>query len=114
MRGFYQAADLIIAKGQGNFESLSDRTENIFFLLKVKCPIIARDSGYDIDKPALISSRALKASQDTTPVYWLPNKGPQNEYKLLEMASNQVNPHPGPDPPQEFLPPEPRCQKRLV
>jgi uncharacterized protein with ATP-grasp and redox domains len=55
MLSYYRAADLIISKGQGNYESLSDRTENIFFLLKVKCPVIARDSGYDIDSPVLIS-----------------------------------------------------------
>ena len=60
MRGYYQAADLIISKGQGNYESLSDRSENIFFLFKVKCPVIARDSGYDIDSPVLISSTVLK------------------------------------------------------
>ena len=60
MRGYYQAADLIISKGQGNYESLSDRPENIFFLFKVKCPVIARDSGYDIDSPVLISSTVLK------------------------------------------------------
>lgn len=60
MKGYYQAADLIISKGQGNYESLSDRPENIFFLFKVKCPVIARDSGYDIDRPVLISSRTLK------------------------------------------------------
>jgi len=59
MLSYYQAADLIISKGQGNYESLSGRPENIFFLLKVKCPVIARDSGYDIDSPVLISSTAL-------------------------------------------------------
>jgi uncharacterized protein with ATP-grasp and redox domains len=60
MRGYYQAADLIISKGQGNYESLSGRPENIFFLFKVKCPVIARDSGYDLDSPVLISSTAVK------------------------------------------------------
>lgn len=34
-------ADLIIAKGQGNFETLSDEDANIFFLFKAKCPVIA-------------------------------------------------------------------------
>ncbi len=63
LRGYYQAADLIIAKGQGNYESLSDRSENIFFLLKVKCPVIARDSGYEIDSPVLISSTVLKNAE---------------------------------------------------
>jgi uncharacterized protein with ATP-grasp and redox domains len=60
MRSYYRAADLIISKGQGNYESLSNRTENIFFLFKVKCPVVARDSGYEIDSPVVISSTALK------------------------------------------------------
>lgn len=39
----YKDADLIISKGQGNYETLSGQTRPIFFLLKVKCPVIARD-----------------------------------------------------------------------
>jgi uncharacterized protein with ATP-grasp and redox domains len=58
MLSYYQTADLIISKGQGNYESLIGRPENIFFLLKVKCPVIARESGYDIDSPVVISSTA--------------------------------------------------------
>lgn len=40
-------ADLIIAKGQGNFESLGDAPlENeIFFLFRVKCPVIRMQTG---------------------------------------------------------------------
>ena len=60
MLDYYRSADLIISKGQGNYESLSDRPENVFFMFKVKCPVIARNSGYDIDSPVLIASRALK------------------------------------------------------
>jgi len=56
MLSYYQSADLIISKGQGNYESLSGRPENIFFLFKVKCPVIARDSGYDLDSFVLTSS----------------------------------------------------------
>ncbi|GAB6096789.1 DUF89 domain-containing protein [Desulfatiferula olefinivorans] len=37
----FDAADLIIAKGQGNYESLSDLDRPIVFLLKAKCPVIA-------------------------------------------------------------------------
>lgn len=33
-------ADLIISKGQGNFETLSDVDENIFFLFRAKCHVI--------------------------------------------------------------------------
>lgn len=41
-------SDLIIAKGQGNYETLSDSPKKIFFLLKVKCPVIARDIGCNV------------------------------------------------------------------
>ena len=37
-----QKADLIISKGQGNFEALSDDGKNIFYLLKAKCPVISK------------------------------------------------------------------------
>jgi uncharacterized protein with ATP-grasp and redox domains len=39
----FNIADLIIAKGQGNYESLCDCNKNIFFLTQIKCPVIARD-----------------------------------------------------------------------
>ena len=39
----YNTADLIIAKGQGNFESLyDDINKEAFFLFKVKCPVISK------------------------------------------------------------------------
>ena len=41
----FAKADLIIAKGQGNYETLSSTDKKIFFLLKAKCPVIARDIG---------------------------------------------------------------------
>jgi hypothetical protein len=37
---------LVIAKGQGNIETLGDvKDKRILFLLQIKCPVIARDSG---------------------------------------------------------------------
>lgn len=39
--GEYKKSDLIISKGQGNYEALCEEDKNIFFLLKIKCPIIA-------------------------------------------------------------------------
>ncbi len=39
----YKKADLIISKGQGNYEALCDEDKNIFFLLKIKCPVIAEN-----------------------------------------------------------------------
>lgn len=38
----FENADIIISKGQGNLESLSGQEGPIYFLLKVKCPVIAR------------------------------------------------------------------------
>ena len=56
MLSFYQSADVIISKGQGNYESLSGRSENIFFLFKVKCPVIAKDSGFNVGSLVLTHS----------------------------------------------------------
>jgi uncharacterized protein with ATP-grasp and redox domains len=39
----YQKSDLILSKGQGNYESLSRENRPIFSLLKVKCTVIAED-----------------------------------------------------------------------
>jgi len=44
-RRHFDTADLIIAKGQGNFETLSSVEKNIFFLLKAKCPVISNHIG---------------------------------------------------------------------
>ena len=44
----FAEADLVISKGQGNYESLSDSVGDIFFLLKVKCRVIARDLGCEM------------------------------------------------------------------
>ena len=38
----FNTADLVIAKGQGNFESLSEVEREIFFLLTIKCTVAAR------------------------------------------------------------------------
>lgn len=41
----YRQCDVIIAKGQANFESLSEENRNIYFLLMVKCDVISRYIG---------------------------------------------------------------------
>ena len=52
----FEKADLIIAKGQGNYESLSDIKKNILFVLIAKCPVIARDIGCDVGNMVLKTS----------------------------------------------------------
>ncbi len=44
----FAQADLIIAKGQGNFETLSDEDANMFFLFKVKCPVVSAHVGLPV------------------------------------------------------------------
>ncbi|MBN1937396.1 MAG: DUF89 family protein, partial [Anaerolineae bacterium] len=44
----YRQAELIVAKGQANYETLSERRDNLFFLLQTKCPVIARDVGVPV------------------------------------------------------------------
>ena len=41
----YDNADLVIAKGQANYETLSEEGPKVFFLLQAKCPVIAGDVG---------------------------------------------------------------------
>lgn len=42
----FRQADMVISKGQGNYETLSDCPREIFFLLKVKCPVVAKTTGH--------------------------------------------------------------------
>lgn len=53
----FAAADLIIAKGQGNFETLSGEAGNIFFLFKVKCPMVARLVGQPVGMQILAQNK---------------------------------------------------------
>ncbi|VGO22532.1 damage-control phosphatase ARMT1 family protein [Pontiella sulfatireligans] len=44
-RELFDGADMIISKGQGNFETLQDCGREIFFLMKVKCDVVAEETG---------------------------------------------------------------------
>ncbi|MDY6915815.1 MAG: ARMT1-like domain-containing protein [Candidatus Cloacimonadota bacterium] len=52
----FKQADLIISKGQGNYEGLSSEKYPIFFLLKAKCQVIASD--LDIPKDSIVLKKA--------------------------------------------------------
>jgi len=56
----FEQADLVIAKGQGNYETLSDVEKDIFFILKAKCPVIARDIGCEVESLVLRRSSCAK------------------------------------------------------
>ncbi|MDD5259032.1 MAG: ARMT1-like domain-containing protein [bacterium] len=59
----YKNADIIISKGQGNFESLSQEKRPIFFLFMVKCPVVAKETGCKIGDTILFyNQRYMKGS----------------------------------------------------
>jgi uncharacterized protein with ATP-grasp and redox domains len=47
-RNRFDKTELIIAKGQGNYETLSEIDKDIFFLLRAKCPVAAGHLGCEI------------------------------------------------------------------
>lgn len=57
-------ADVILGKGQGNYETLDAFDGNVFLLLKAKCHIIASDMGVEHGQVALISTRELKRQRE--------------------------------------------------
>lgn len=59
----YRSADLIISKGQGNYEALSDEERPIFFLLKAKCRVVARDIGVEEGSIILASSKGSRLNR---------------------------------------------------
>lgn len=40
-------ADMVIAKGQGNYETLDESGDRFFFILKAKCPYVAKSLGVE-------------------------------------------------------------------
>ncbi|MFP3895561.1 MAG: damage-control phosphatase ARMT1 family protein [Anaerolineales bacterium] len=67
LHDFYNAP-VIIAKGQANYETLSQVPAPIFFLLKIKCPVIAKDMG--VATGSIICKRSenyLKRSETVQP-----------------------------------------------
>jgi uncharacterized protein with ATP-grasp and redox domains len=58
-RHHFEAADLIISKGQGNHETLLTSSRPIYFLLRVKCDVIARNLACAVGTMVLRPSGAL-------------------------------------------------------
>lgn len=68
-RRHFAEADLIIAKGQGNYETLREVAAPLFFLLRVKCPVIARDLGCPIGRLVLRPAASLpRADERPAPI----------------------------------------------
>lgn len=52
----FREADLIIAKGQGNYETLNDEKKKIFFLFRIKCPVVASYTGFPTNTNVLTTT----------------------------------------------------------
>jgi len=59
IRHLFETADMIISKGQGNFETLSDIPKNIFFMLKAKCSLVAAELAVKYGQVVLVHQRNL-------------------------------------------------------
>ena len=60
-RNCFEQSDLIIAKGQGNYETLiGTESKQIFFLLRIKCPLISKHTGIEIGTNVLIENARQK------------------------------------------------------
>jgi uncharacterized protein with ATP-grasp and redox domains len=53
LQRYYHSADLIISKGQGNYESLEGETGHLFFFLKAKCELVAETLGVKVGDAVL-------------------------------------------------------------
>lgn len=60
-RRAFLSADVIVAKGQGNFETLDTRPEEIFFLLKAKCAEVASELRVAEGATVFLRSRGRRA-----------------------------------------------------
>jgi len=50
LRSVYESVDMVLLKGQGNYEGIGKAArKNVFSILVAKCPIIARDIGCEIN-----------------------------------------------------------------
>jgi len=72
----FAAADLVIAKGQGNYESLAGTDKHIFFLLKIKCDVLSQDLGWPLgslvlhhQRPASFTKNVSSAKLHNAPGY---------------------------------------------
>lgn len=63
-RDRFERADFIIAKGQGNYETLNDIDKNIFFILKAKCPVVARDIGCEVGQMIFQKTKAFSGEKE--------------------------------------------------
>lgn len=53
----FRKAGVVLSKGQANYETLDDASRSIFFILRAKCPIVARHLGVPTGASVLAGNR---------------------------------------------------------
>ena len=56
-RRLFETVDVVVAKGQGNFETLCESRREVFFVLTVKCRVVARHLGLPLGASVLVHHR---------------------------------------------------------
>ena len=60
-------ADVIVGKGQGNYETIDEYPGDVFLILRAKCEVVARHMGVQLGQVGLISTRARRALKESAP-----------------------------------------------
>ena len=60
----FENADVVIAKGQGNYETLMDVERPVYFLFKVKCEAIGRRCGLPVGTSALYLNKTIQGKDE--------------------------------------------------
>jgi uncharacterized protein with ATP-grasp and redox domains len=55
----FYSADMVISKGQANFETLADEKRRIFFLFKVKCMLLCRKHNLPLNEYVLLDNQKI-------------------------------------------------------
>ena len=63
---FFNEADVVIAKGQGNYESLINEERPIYFMFKVKCGVISEKCGNPVGSGVLLLNTDSLVEQKLT------------------------------------------------
>lgn len=56
-KDLFHSADMVISKGQANFETLAEEKRRIFFLFKVKCMLLCRKHNLPLNEYVLLDNR---------------------------------------------------------
>lgn len=101
-RRHFAEADLIIAKGQGNYETLREVSRPLYFLLRVKCPVLARDLGCPLGRMVLRPASSLPGSDlaDKQVVPSIPFQSSSSPDLTAYFGANDAGPQPASAPAQ--------------